>query len=187
MKKTLFIAFTMLLFAGMFAEGYTKHDFSDLGIKVEIPSTWSKESSSGYDVYYTNDNYLDFYIYKRKLDGNSSKKDFSSFTDEEMDDWVGKIVDNAYISADEYYDLEIYYDDVAAIDNKKAVNVDYTAYLWEDYYYDEFLPTCYYENIYEVLYKGYIYGFVFYLEEDIEPTEDEYNEIDYILESIKIK
>lgn len=186
MKRMTIFLLIALLAISLSADNYKKYDLTDLGITIELPDDWSESELSSFDSYFYSPDYLDLGIYRYKLVDGTSDDDFKNYSDAQIDNWFGYVEDEVYDGADGYYDIEFLTEKVILCDGKKAVNVEYNAYLWEDYYDDWTLPTGYYENIIEVLYKGYVYGFSFYLEEG-ELTDKDAQQIVKIFQSIKIK
>lgn len=187
MKRIVILFAILAISFALSASTYEKHNFSDLGISVELADDWESTTISGFDEYFISPEGLEFGIYKYQLVEGSTEYDFKNYTDDELDEWIESIIDDAYDLAGMEYDIEFYADQPVKLDGKTAVNVDYTAYLWDEYLDDYTLAYSYYENIYEVLYKGYVYGISFYIYDGDEPMDDEYDDIDHILETFHIK
>lgn len=186
MKRMTVFLLVAILALSLSAGNYKKYDLTDLGITIELPDDWSESELSSFDKYYYSPDYLDLGIYKYKLVDGTTEDDFNNYSDAQIDSWFDYVEADVYDGADDYFDIEFLTEKVILCDGKKAVNVEYNAYLWEEYYDDLTLPTGYYENIIEVLYKGYVYGFSFYMEDEVLSEEDA-QQIVKIFQSIKIK
>lgn len=187
MKRIIILFAILAISFTLSASKFQKYKFSDLGIAVELPDDWESTTMSGFDEYFISPEGLELGFYKYQLVEGSTEYDFKDYTDDELYDWLENIIDEVFEVAGMEYDVDLYANEITKLDGKIAVNVDYTAYLWDEYLDDYTLAYSYYENIYEVLYKGYVYGISFYIYDGDEPTEDEYDDMDHILESIYIK